>query len=305
MSCLAAPFTLTFCDATIRYWSLIWIADTAWADFSKKRQHMNRSAINRAGDIPPTPPEVLDEGSPEDRRKIAWRLLFLAVLVAGGFAAYAFGLQRYLSLSALVHHREALRLYVEAYPLQAAGLFFLVYIAVVVFSIPAASVLTIFAGFLFGCTGGGFLVVAAATLGSCLLFLAARSMFGDLLRRRAGPFLARFADGFCRNAFVYLLVLRLAPIFPFFIVNIAPAFFAVRLRTFAIATLIGIIPATFAYAWLGGGLDEVIAQSAAAGRELSLSDFATQKLTLALVALALIAALPLAFKRVWSRRKAS
>ncbi|MNT87213.1 hypothetical protein D3C72_2275990 [compost metagenome] len=70
------------------------------------------------------------------------------------------------------------------------------------------------------------------------------------------------------------------------------------------ATLIGIIPATFAYTWLGGGLDEVIARSTDAGRELSLSDFATPKLTLALVALALFAALPLAFKRVWSRRKA-
>lgn len=304
VSCLEGLFTLTFCDATIRYWSPVWIPDTARTDFSKKRNHMHRSAINRAGDARPTPPQALDGGSPEDRGKIAWRLVLFALLVAGGFAAYAFGLQHYLSLSALVHHREALRLYVEAYPLQAAGLFFLVYVAVVVFSIPAASVLTIFAGFLFGCAGGGFLVVAAATLGSCLLFLAARTMFGDLLRRRAGPFLARFSDGFCRNAFVYLLVLRLAPIFPFFIVNIAPAFFEVRLRTFAMATLIGIIPATFAYAWLGGGLDEVIARSTAAGRELSFSDFATPKLTLALVALALIAALPLVFKRVWSRRKA-
>ncbi|WP_112816541.1 TVP38/TMEM64 family protein [Ensifer sp.] len=265
---------------------------------------MQQRAINTEGDTPPTPSQALAEGSGEDRRKIAGRLLLLALLVAGGFAAYAFGLQRYLSLNALVHHREALRLYVEAYPFQAAAVFFLLYVTVVVFSIPAASVLTIFAGFLFGCTVGGFLVVAAASLGSCLLFLAARSMFGDLLRRRAGPFLARFADGFCRNAFVYLLVLRLAPIFPFFIVNIAPAFLAVKLRTFAIATLIGIIPATFAYTWLGGGLDEVIARAAAAGRVLSLSDFATPKLSVALVALALIAALPLAFKWVWSRRKA-
>ncbi|MCA1405513.1 TVP38/TMEM64 family protein [Ensifer sp. IC3342] len=236
-------------------------------------------------------------------RRSPWRFVPFALLVAGGAACYAFGLPDYLSLTALVRHRELLSAYVDFYPLRAGSAFFAAYVAVVVFSIPAASVLTIFSGFLFGCVTGGIIAIAAATLGSCLLFLAARGVLGDLLRPRAGRFLERLAEGFRRNAFLYLLILRLAPIFPFFVVNIAPAFFDVRLRTFAAATLIGIVPGTLAYAWLGRSLDNVIARSAATGGELTLSDFATRDISLGLAALALIAALPLAFKIIQSRRK--
>lgn len=264
---------------------------------------MSQTVSNEAEGADLASPPVSIEQAPAERRRIVLRLVLLALLVLGGLVVYAFGLQRYLSLAALVHHRETLSAFVDAYPLQAAAAFFLIYVAVVALSVPAASVLTIFAGFLFGCTLGGLLVVAAATLGSCLLFVAARSIFGDVLLHRAGPFIERFAGGFRRNAFLYLLVLRLAPIFPFFVVNIAPAFLEVRLKTFAAATLIGIIPGTLAYAWLGRGLDDVIAEAAAAGRDLSFSDFATTELTLALAVLAAIAALPLAFKWVWSRRR--
>ncbi|WEX77831.1 TVP38/TMEM64 family protein [Sinorhizobium numidicum] len=262
---------------------------------------MSHGVSNRAGDkaLKPSgrkPPEPGMRPSP-------WRFVPFALLVMGGAACYALGLQDYVSLSALVNHREALSAYVDTHPFRSGAAFFAVYVAIVVFSIPAASVLTIFSGFLFGCILGGVIAVFAATLGSSLLFVAARGVLSDLLRRLAGPSLERLADGFRRNAFLYLLILRLAPIFPFFIVNIAPAFFDVKLRTFVVATLIGIVPATFAYAWLGRGLDEVIARAAATGGELSLSDFATADISLALVALALIAALPLAFRIVQSRRK--
>ncbi|WFU47931.1 TVP38/TMEM64 family protein [Sinorhizobium terangae] len=237
-------------------------------------------------------------------RRSPWRFVPFALLLLGGAVCYAFGLPQYLSLTALVHHREILSAYVDTHPLHAGTAFFAVYVAVVVFSIPAASVLTIFSGFLFGCVTGGIIAIAAATLGSCLLFLAARGVLGDLLRPRAGRFLERLAEGFRRNAFLYLLVLRLAPIFPFFVVNIAPAFFDVRLRTFALATLIGIVPGTLAYAWLGRSLDAVIARSGATGGELTLADFATRDISLGLAALTLIAALPLALKLIQSRRKA-
>ncbi|ASY67542.1 TVP38/TMEM64 family protein [Sinorhizobium fredii] len=232
-----------------------------------------------------------------------WRAVPLALLIAGGIAFYALGLQDHVSLSALVRHQEALSLHVDAHPVRSGLAFFFFYVAAVVFSIPAASVLTISAGFLFGPFLGGTITVLAATLGSSLLFLAARGVLGDLLRRRAGRFVERLAEGFRRNAFLYLLVLRLAPIFPFFIVNIAPAFFDVKLRTFVTATLIGIVPATFAYAWLGCGLDDVIAHAGQSGHALSPSDFATKEISLALLALALFAALPLAYRLIKSRRQ--
>ncbi|MCG5477463.1 TVP38/TMEM64 family protein [Sinorhizobium alkalisoli] len=232
-----------------------------------------------------------------------WRFAPFALLVAGGVACYTLGLQRYLTLSALVDHSEALSAYVGAYPVRSALTFFSVYVIVVVFSIPAASVLTITAGFLFGCLLGSVIAIAAASLGACLLFVAARGALRDLLRRRAGRFIERLAAGFRRDAFHYLLILRLVPVFPFFIVNIAPAFFDVKLRTFAAATLLGIVPGTFAYAWLGCGLDEVIAHAAAGVRALSPSDFATRHISLALLALALIAALPLVYRRIQLRRR--
>ncbi len=238
-----------------------------------------------------------------DGGRSRWRFAPFALLVAGGAVCYALGLQRYLTLSALVDHREALSAYVGSYPLRSGLTFFAAYVVAVVFSIPAALVLTITAGFLFGCLLGGVIAIAAASLGASLLFTAARGALSDLLRRRAGRFLERLATGFRRDAFHYLLILRLVPVFPFFIVNIAPAFFDVKLRTFAAATLLGIVPGTFAYAWLGCGLDEVIARAAASGRALSPLDFATRHISLALLALALITALPLVYRRIQSRRR--
>lgn len=252
----------------------------------------------------PAPKSRKSRGAPTPGpRRSPVRFVPLAILLAGGVLAYALGLQDYVSLSALVDQRDALAAQVAAHPIQSALVFFAVYAAVVVFSIPAASVLTIFAGFLFGWLAGAAVAVLAATLGACLLFLAARGAFRDVLRRRAGGFLERFAVGFRDNAFLYLLVLRLAPVFPFFVINIAPAFFDVKLRTFATATLIGIVPGTLAYAWLGCGLGDVLAMAAASGRSLALSDFVTRDVSLALIALALIATLPLAFRLIQSRRK--
>jgi len=195
--------------------------------------------------------------------------------------------------------------FVSASPLRATALFFLVYVIVVALSIPAASVLTIFAGFLFGWLTGGIIVVAAATAGSCLLFAAAHTAFGDILRERAGPFLGRFAQGFSKNAFSYLLILRLAPIFPFFVVNIAPAFFSVSLRTFAAATIVGIIPGTFVYTWLGRGCERVIEDAAGKDQPLMLSDFLVPEMTFALMALAVIAALPLIVQFVREKKRSA
>ena len=96
-------------------------------------------------------------------------------------------------------------------------------------------------------------MVFAATIGATILFLAARSSFGSVLRERLGNKAQAFAEGLKKDAFSYLLVLRLAPVFPFFVVNVAPALFDVKLRDYVLATFLGIIPGTFAFAWLGEG----------------------------------------------------
>lgn len=232
-----------------------------------------------------------------------WRFVPLGLVLAGLVLGYAMGWYRYLSLSQLAASREALRTFVGAHavfaPLAYAG----VYAGVVACSIPAAAILTVFSGFLFGWLLGGFVSLSGATVGATVLFLAARSAFGDALRARAGGFAARLAEGFRKNAFSYLLVLRIAPFVPFFVVNIAPAMAGVRLRTFVSATLIGMLPATFAYAWLGRGIDSILAQAAASGRQATLRDLVTPEITIALSALALVAALAVGVRSIWTRRR--
>lgn len=229
------------------------------------------------------------------------RYLPLAVVAIGLALSYYFGLQDYLSLAVLAEKRDALNALVAENRLWAALTYMLVYILAVAFSLPAASLLTVFGGFLFGWLLGGALTAVAATIGASIIFLAARTAFGDVLRKKAGPFLSRLADGFDENAFGYLFVLRLAPVLPFFILNIAPAFFDVRLRTYVLATFFGILPGTFAYSWLGQGLDSVLVSAAAAGREVSIGDLVTPQITLAFAGLALVAAIPTVIRK-WRQR---
>lgn len=231
-----------------------------------------------------------------------WRFLPAVVVLVGLAAGYALGWHRYLSLEFLATSGDALKAWAAADPVLAPATFFLAYVIAVAFSFPAAAVLTVFAGFLFGWLFGGVLVAFAATAGATLVFLSARSAFGGMLRRRVGGWAAKLAEGFEEDAFGYLLVLRLAPIFPFFVVNIAPALFEVRLRTYVAATFIGILPGTFAYAWLGEGVDSVLAAARRSGQEVGLSDLVTPQITIAFLLLALVAAVPTVVRHARGRR---
>lgn len=246
-----------------------------------------------------TSPE--SDASGQSRRATWRRFLPLAVIAAGLAAGYAAGLQDYLTLAVLAEQRETIKAFVAERQFMSILGYFVLYTVAVAFAFPAASVLTIFAGFVFGWWVAAILTVFAATLGATAIFLAARSACGDLLRKRAGPFMAKLAEGFSRDAFSYLLVLRLAPVFPFLVVNIAPAFFDIRLRTYAAATFLGIIPGTVAYSWLGQGLDSVIAAAGASGREISVSDLVTAEITIAFLGLAIVAAIPTLIRKFRGR----
>jgi len=246
--------------------------------------------------------ETTQKGHAAKSPNVVRRFAPLAVIVAGLVFAYAMGWQRYLSLGFLADSREMLMGFVEAnYPVSVAG-FAALYVLAVAFSVPAASILTIFSGFLFGWLVGGIIVAFAATIGATIVFLAARSAFGDFLRDKVGARARRLAEGFEEDAFSYLLVLRLAPVFPFFVMNIAPALFHVTLRTYVAATFLGILPGTFAYAYLGEGVDSVLAAAQQAGTEVRASDLVTPQITIAFLALAAVAAIPPALKRFRARR---
>ena len=253
---------------------------------------------SRKGQIEDTMPSA--DPSDAETAKPKWRrYLPIAIILAGLVAAYVFGLQDYLSFSVLADQRDALKGFVADHRVASILGYFVLYAIAVAFAFPAASILTIFSGFVFGWFIAGLVTVFAATTGAAAIFLAARSAFGDVLRKRAGPFASKLADGFAKDAFSYLLVLRLAPVFPFFIINIAPAFFDIKLRTNVAATFLGIIPGTFAYTWLGQGLDSVIV--AAAGREISISDLVTPEITIAFAGLAIVAAIPTIIRKFRAR----
>jgi uncharacterized membrane protein YdjX (TVP38/TMEM64 family) len=229
----------------------------------------------------------------------------LAVIAAAMGLGYASGLHEYLSLSNLIRERAELASFVSGNLPLAMAAFVGVYVVAVALSFPGASLLTIIGGFLFGWALGGTLVAFAATIGAALIFLAARTSLGETLKHRAGPFLSRLAAGFREDAFNYLLFLRLAPVFPFWLVNIAPALFGMSLRPYVTATFFGILPGTYAYAFIGAGLDSVIAAQeaaspgcAAAGTcSIELSALVTRDLVLAFAALGIAALVPVVVRK--------
>jgi uncharacterized membrane protein YdjX (TVP38/TMEM64 family) len=223
-----------------------------------------------------------------------WPLALLA-LAAGSF--FALHLDMYLTFEALRENRAELGQFVAEHAVLASLLYVAIYAAVVAASLPGGAVLTVTGGFLFGAIAGTLHVVLAATLGATLLFLIARTAFGDALRAKAGPFLKKMEAGFQENAFNYLLVLRLIPLFPFFIVNLVPAFLGVPLRTYVLGTLIGIVPGSFVYASVGAGLGSVFDRN----EDFSPASVLTPEIVVALVGLAVLAIVPVLFRKLKGR----
>jgi uncharacterized membrane protein YdjX (TVP38/TMEM64 family) len=238
---------------------------------------------------------------PSVAKPFAWRrlipvLMFVTVVVA----FFALGLERYLSIDALRQHRGALRTWVETSGVLAALVFMVVYIITVAFSLPGATVLSIASGFLFGPGWGTVIVIISATLGATALFSMAKTALGEALRARAGAWLPRLEAGFREHALSYLLVLRLVPIFPFFVINLVPAFLGVPLGTFVLGTFVGIIPGSFVYTTVGAGLGSVFD----AGGMFSLRGVLTPQIVTALVGLAVLAMVPVVYKKIMAHRGA-
>ena len=241
----------------------------------------------------------------------------LALLLAGFVAIYATGAHEYLSLNAIAEHRDSLMEFVQTNLVLSVGLYSLAYIITVAFSLPGAALLTILGGFLFGPFVGTLVTVIAATIGATAVFLIARSAIGDVLVRKAGPKIKQLAEGFKSDAFSYLLFLRLVPLFPFFVVNIAPALFNVGLGTYVVATLVGIVPGTFAFSFVGSGLDSIIMAQKEANLqciaekgaencpfELDAGSLITTEIFAAFVILGIVSLIPVVLKKLKARKAA-
>jgi uncharacterized membrane protein YdjX (TVP38/TMEM64 family) len=224
------------------------------------------------------------------------------ILIALGLVlALSMGWQRYLSFEVLAQQSSALKALLLSKPLVVVAAFMGIYVVSTAIALPGAIWLTIAGGFLFGPFLGTALSATSATIGATLLFVAAQSALGAGLRSRAGSLIDRLETGFRENAFSYLLTLRLVPVAPFFGVNLAAAFLRIPLRTFVLATAIGILPGGFVYAWLGSGIEHLIAS----GRTPDLRIIFSLQVIGPLLALAALALLPVVWKAAAQRRPTS
>jgi uncharacterized membrane protein YdjX (TVP38/TMEM64 family) len=191
------------------------------------------------------------------------RLLPLALLLGVGAALLASGAGRWLSFEALAENEGAMRAFIADNMPAAIAAFILIYALATAISLPGGTVLTLAGGLLFGPWIGGAATVIGATMGAIAVFFVVRTALGETLKKKAeasGGRLAAMMAGFSTGAFGYILTLRLIPLAPFWLVNVACGIAHAPFRAYAVATLLGIMPATFIYSGIGAGIGEIIAK---------------------------------------------
>ena len=221
----------------------------------------------------------------------AWLLLPLVAAMAAGLAL---AWHNDVGWGTLAAHRAVLHRWVAAAPLAVGALYMAAYVACVVLSLPLSALFTLAGGMLFGAVLGTVLAVVSSSGGAVLLFLLARGALGPLVARRAGPWLDRLRPGLRRDGFSYLLALRLIPVVPFWLLNLAPALLGMRLAPYAAATLLGVLPAAAILASIGAGLDGVLA----AGAQPDLSVLRSPPVLLPLLGLVALSLLPVAWRHL-------
>jgi len=215
--------------------------------------------------------------------KIVVALLFLSAI--GAF--FFFDLKTYLSLDTLKANRDSLLDFTQEHYVPAVALFILIYVVQTSFSLPGATIMTLAGGFLFGSLWGPLYVNIGATTGATLAFLAARYLFRQWVERKFGDRLGPIQDGFAKNAFSYLLTLRLIPFFPFFLVNLLSGLTRVKVSTYVAATAIGIIPGSVVYAFAGRQLGTINA----------LSELVSPRILLAFSLLGVLILVPVVYRK--------
>jgi len=230
--------------------------------------------------------------------KKLWRYVPILIIAFLMMVGYFSGFYRALNFETLRYHHLELTEYVNNNPVMTPFMFTGAYGVATALSIPGGIFLSILGGYLFPQPWCTLYVVVGASVGATLLFLAARTAFGDLLKQKAGPHLQKMEAGFHKNAVSYLLFLRFVPLFPFWLVNLAPAFFNVRLRTYIWTTFVGILPGAFVFTQAGRGFNAVFETA----EEFSLASVFNLQVKIALACLGLFALVPILIKK-WREKK--
>ena len=216
--------------------------------------------------------------------------VFLAVL----FAFFLLDFDKYLSLATLKENRYVLAEVVDKASVFSWSLYVSLYAFLTLFSVPGVFVLTIASGLLFGPVLGSTLTVLGATLGASSLFLVVRYVFRDFVKQKAGNSIQKLEKAFKKTPFIYLLFLRFLPIFPFWLVNVAPALLGMHFSLYVLGTLIGIIPGTFVFAMVGNSFAKVLEFEEVLDKKILFQP----EIFLPLLGLSILILLPALYKRL-------
>ena len=209
------------------------------------------------------------------------------ILLAGLALFFLLGGQEFFTFSQLTENYTALKAFVEGKLATALFIFGATYVVTVALSLPIASLLTVVGGALFGWTGVA-VIICAATIGATIVFIAVQTALYEFFAKRTTGFMAKLEAGFQKNAFSYLLALRLIPVAPFWVVNIVPALLGMRLSQYVLATLIGIAPGTLIYVWVARSFDNLLSR----GQSPDLSVFTEPAIIAPLFALCMLSLAP-------------
>jgi uncharacterized membrane protein YdjX (TVP38/TMEM64 family) len=252
----------------------------------------------------------------EAKSNVDWKRYAPLVVLAVAMAVVLFnGWHKQLTLENVVAVRDQSQVFLQNHIVPSLLAFIAIYVLAVTLSLPGAGILTLTSGLLFGWFLGGLAAVTGASIGAIILFMiVAKTGFGETLAAKAGPAVGKLQDGFRKDALSYLFFLRLVPAFPFFVVNIVAALIGMPLRTYVIGTVFGIMPASFAFASIGAGLDSVVASAKAehaacvaskgaqaCALSIRAGNLVTKELLIAFALLGVVALIPVIYKK-WSAR---
>ncbi|MGR3661246.1 MAG: TVP38/TMEM64 family protein [Paracoccaceae bacterium] len=229
----------------------------------------------------------------KQQNELIRRLPLIAIIVVAIIGAFT--LRDYLSFDALRENRETLIAFRDANYLVSVLAFIAIYIVIVGFSLPGATIATLTGGFLFATFPGALYNIIGATIGATLIFLAAKWGLGERLAAKmeaSDGAVKRIKDGIDENQWSVLFLMRLVPAVPFFVANLIPALVGVPLSRFVITTFFGIIPGAIVYTSVGAGLGEVFER----GETPNLDIIFEPGILLPILGLSALAALPILLK---------
>ncbi|MDC0604241.1 VTT domain-containing protein [Amylibacter sp.] len=236
--------------------------------------------------------------------KFGFKYIFIFLLIIMIALVWYFFLRYYISYDFLAKNHNILEVWRDNNYNFTVITFIIIYITIVAFSLPGASMMSLTGGFLFATFPGTFFNVFSAVIGAALIFLAAKTFLGNILldkikgKNVGDSFLIKMQNEIQENEFSYLIILRLMPVVPFFVANLAPAFFGIKLRIFTITTLIGILPGTLVYTSIGASLSTIFKRNESPNLDI----FSNPDILISSIGLFVLAIIPLVIKKIKKAR---